>query len=758
MITRVPIFLKAFCLSIFALIANNSFSQCSVSAIQMTSNFNSNDIFGQSFTPCMSGELYQLDLPIHTFNPGTSMATLSIFEGDGYDGSLLLEQEILIDHPWDEFFEYPLDQAIPVSADEMYTIAIDFKGHYCGWWAAFDDLYPEGSMYWNPANHETYDFNFKAHFNQVALENIWIGMVSSDWHDPVNWSLNMVPDQNSIATIPLLTDNFVPIIGSDADVKSLQIFDGGSLVLDHDQELKVYHTLMNYGKAEFHGMVNIINNNSQSEILGDNEFSHLKINNTVFLTEPVMVTDLLDLSSGYLMNMGSNLRIHKNDETKGHVYYPDNNIMGNIIIERKYDKNAGVRLISSPVEDAVLGDIAVTEANLPGEKSLNQLSIRSYDESEARSEFNNGWIVQTSADTPLRKGKGYAANFPGGATLSFDGEVSSETNLISASFTSASSLMNSGWHLLGNPYPSILDWESIEGANSLDNAIYFWNNDSQQFEVYLNDLKTFDADRYIQPMEGFFVHTGQNTEVKVEYIEAAIIPEEVFVEEEQQVWTMPLYRLKVEGEKYWDETVLLFSMFGKDDFQGELDAMKMMTLNPEAMSLATINPSGEYFAINTIPELKNVHKSIPLYTNFPNSGEHTFATTEMINFAHKENVYLEDKYTGKIHNLSDGPITVNIGTNSKEHRFILHFGFKNMGAVGTTIADVFADNNDIVVNVLEEGNYKIEVFSALGQIVYDNPFSNKDSFIRIKKDLNQGTYIVKVYNNEYTQVEKVFID
>ncbi|NND77253.1 MAG: T9SS type A sorting domain-containing protein [Flavobacteriales bacterium] len=758
MTSLVPNYLKASCLVLCLIISEFSFAQCSVDVVQMTSNFNSNNVFGQSFTPCLSGELYQLDLPIHTFNPGTATATLSILEGDGYDGQILLEQEILVEHPWDEFHVYPLSQTIPVLEDQVYTIAVDFKGHYCGWWAAFNDLYSGGSMYWDPVNQPTYDFNFKAHFDPVSPENIWIGLVSSDWHDPVNWSLNAVPDQYSVATIPLLTDNYVPIIGSDAEVKSLQIFDGGSLVLDHDQELKVFHTIMNYGTAEFHGMVNIINQNSQAEILGDNEFSHLKINNTVFLTEPVMVTDLLDLSSGYLMNMGSNLKVHKNDETKGHVYYPDNNIMGDIIIERKYDKDAGVRLISSPVEDAILGDIAVTEADKPGERSLNQLSIRSYDESMGQMRFDNGWIVHTSSDAPLRKGLGYAANFPGGATLAFDGEVSSETNLINATFTSASSLMNSGWHLLGNPYPSILDWESIEGANSLDNAIYFWNNKEQQFEVYLNDLRTFDADRYIQPMEGFFVHTGENTDVKVEYVEAAIIPEEVFEEDQQQVWTMPLYRLKVEGENYRDESVLLFSMFGKDDFQGELDALKMMTLNPEAISLATINPSGEYFAINTIPELNGTHKSIPLYTNFPNNGEYTFATSEMINFANRENVFLEDKYTGKVHNLSDGPVTVEIGNNSKEHRFILHFGFKNMGAVGTTLADIFSDNDDIVINVLEEGNYQVEVFSALGQRVYDNPFSNKASFIRINKQLNQGTYIVKVYNEEFTQVEKVFID
>jgi len=539
----------------------------------------------------------------------------------------------------------------------------------------------------------------------------------------------------------MLTDNYLPIIGSDAEVKTLKIFDGGSLVLDIESELKVYNTLMNYGTAEFHGMVNIVNATHQAEILGNNSFSHLKINNTVFLTEPVMVTDLLDLSSGYLMNMGSNLKVSKTDDTKGHVYYPDNNVMGNIIIERKYDKNKGTRLISSPVEEAVLGDIGMSQMEQSDDKAFNQLSIRSFDETEVGNRFDNGWVVHSSSDTPLRSGMGYAADFPGGATLSFDGEVSSKTHTINASYTSSTTLMNNGWHLLGNPYPSILDWESIEGGNNLDKAIYFWNNSIQQFEIYLNDVNTFFADRYIQPMEGFFVHTGTQTSVDVEYDEAAISPEQVFQDALQEVWTMPLYRLGVQNESYADETLLLFSVFGKDDYQGDLDAYKMMTLNDEAPSMATVNPEGDFFAINTIPELHG-QKSIPLYTDFPVTGEYTFGTKEMINFPTGDEVYLEDKFTGKFHNLTNGQVTIDIGANSKGKRFVLHFGLKSSEEIGTNLAEVFTDENDIVINVTHEGNYHVEVYSAIGQKVYNNPFSNKDSFLRVNTEMGAGTYMV----------------
>ncbi len=756
MITRVPISLKAICFIILSFTFNSSFAQCLEASEGMESNFNSNDMFGQSFPACMTGVLTQLDIPVHTFNPGTCNAELYIFDGEGYDGDTLYQEDVIINESWDIFHEYVLAHEVEVEEGSQYTIALKFDGTYCGWWAIFQNQYPQGKMYWNPGVQENYDFNFKAHFGPSVQENIWIGLVSSDWHDEENWSLLSVPDQNSIAVIPMLTDNYLPIIGSDADVKTLKIFDGGSLVLDIESELKIYNTLMNYGTAEFHGMVNIVNATYEAEILGNNEFSHLKINNTVFLTEPVMVTDLLDLSSGYLMNMGSNLKVSKTEDTKGHVYYPDNNVMGNIIIERKYDKNRGTRLISSPVEDAILGDIGMSEMEQSDDKTFNQLSIRSYDEGESGNDFKNGWVVHSSSDTPLRKGLGYAADFPGGATLSFDGEVSSQSHTINASYTSSTTLMNNGWHLLGNPYPSILDWESIEGGNELDNAIYFWNNSIQQFEIYLNDVSTFYADRYIQPMEGFFVHTGTHTSVDVEYDEAAISPDQVFQDALQEVWTMPLYRLGVKNDDYIDETLLLFSVFGKDEYQGDLDAYKMMSLNDEAPSIATVNPEGDFFAINTIPELQG-QRSIPLYTEFPVSGEYTFGTKEMINFPTGDEVYLEDKYTGKFHNLSEGSVSIDIGANSKAKRFVLHFGLKNSEEIGTDLAEVFTNENDIIINVTEEGNYQVEVYSAIGQKVYNNPFSNKDNFLRVSTEMGAGTYMVKIFNEEYTQVEKVFI-
>lgn len=731
-------------------------SQCIESLEGYPSNFNTLDIFGQSFTACETGVLKQLDLPIHTFNPDLYDATLSIYQGEGYSGTLLHQQEIEVYAEWFAFYEYPLTSGIQVDQNSKYTIAIDFKGNYCGWWAHYGDLYPNGTMFWNPNEVDNYDFGFVARIEPEIPENIWIGEINSNWHTAANWSLQEVPNELQIAIIPQLGDNFMPIISDDAQVKSLQIFDGGSLLLDHNQELTVHHTLMNYGTAEFLGMVNILNDEFESEILGNNTFSHLKINNTVFLTEPVMVTDLLDLSSGYLMNMGSNLKVAKTEETKGHIYFPDNNVMGDIVIERKYNNQEGVQLISSPVGNTTLGETDVINSSGFEKKSLNQLVIKSFDEAQALEDFDNGWIVQSDIDAPLKRGAGYAADLPRDAVISYEGEVSSQSQLVSASFTSSNNLMNNGWHLLGNPYPSILDWESIGGSKTLDKAIYFWNNELQQFEVYMNDIRTLNADRYIQPMEGFFVRTSGISEVEVEYNEVAVKPDDIYDAPLMEVWNDPLYRLTVEGNGYVDETVFVFSDYGNDEFQGDLDAYKMTSLNGEIHSLASMNQIGESFAINTLPMFYEP-SSYKLNVEVKKEGEYTFKESEIVNFTDNQEVYIEDKTTGDFHKISDEDFTVQLSPDADPNRFVLHFGLKDIEINGSDFVDIFSDGQDVIINILNDADYHVEIYSTLGQRVYNNPFSNKNSFLRVNIDSGSGYYMVKIHNEDQAHVQKIFI-
>ena len=72
----------------------------------------------------------------------------------------------------------------------------------------------------------------------VTNELTWEGDVSSDWHTPQNWSLGVVPDSQSIAIIPAVTNK--PVLGADGAVLDIQVASLSTVTLGVGVTLKVY--------------------------------------------------------------------------------------------------------------------------------------------------------------------------------------------------------------------------------------------------------------------------------------------------------------------------------------------------------------------------------------------------------------------------------------------------------------------------------------------------------------------------------------
>ncbi|MDZ7846700.1 MAG: hypothetical protein U5L96_07990 [Owenweeksia sp.] len=77
---------------------------------------------------------------------------------------------------------------------------------------------------------------------------------------------------------------------------------------------------------------------------------------------------------------------------------------------------------------------------------------------------------------------------------------------------------NSGWNLVANPYPSVLDWDQVDDDLPTANiamGYHIWDHANTNFAVYANGSGTLGANQYIAPMQGFYVQTatagGQNS-------------------------------------------------------------------------------------------------------------------------------------------------------------------------------------------------------------------------------------------------------
>lgn len=104
-------------------------------------------------------------------------------------------------------------------------------------------------------------------------------------------------------------------------------------------------------------------------------------------------------------------------------------------------------------------------------------------------------------------------------TKSFTGILNNSTITIPLTTLSAIDSIK-GFNLIGNPYPSTIDWQSVSGwsrsglmADGSGEDMYIWNPEAGNYGVCNSILGTGtnSVTRYIAPMQGFFVRAANNS-------------------------------------------------------------------------------------------------------------------------------------------------------------------------------------------------------------------------------------------------------
>jgi hypothetical protein len=409
-------------------------------------------------------------------------------------------------------------------------------------------------------------------------------------------------------------------------------------------------------------------------------------------------------------------------------------------------------LISSPVAEQAIRPEFVTNTPTTGH------DFYSFDE------VTNMWINtkdgsgnwNSAFEENFAIGKGYLVAYPSDVTKNFTGDLNSAQVVLTCSNTAPPAGGN-GWNLLGNPFPSAIDWNALSRSAGLDNALYYYDNAEQKYRYFLSidgdETSLGDGSRYIPAMQGFMVHastsgatltiptvakthTGQNTYYK----STTTIPGSL--------------SLKVAANGYEDEAFIHFNSQATTTFDGAFDAYKLRSYSTSVPNLFTKSSDGNDLAINGLPELGET-TVIPVYLEPATAGAYSISAN--LNGLPNALVYLKDSKTNTSHNLSTNPVysfTAAPGDNAS--RFSLHFASVGLGETPAA-QPVLAYYHDgaLYVNNTQAGA-EIMLFGISGQLLQQQTATAGLNTLQAGK-LSAGVYVVRVQSAAGTYSSKVIV-
>ena len=480
-------------------------------------------------------------------------------------------------------------------------------------------------------------------------------------------------------------------------------------------------------------------------------FGNLTLNNSsgASISNAENITGTLSLTSGTFTTTGQNFTLISDTSGTARIAaIPTGaDIIGDIIMQRYLAPGpTSWRFLSSPVSGRTLNDWNddFIMAGFPGSPypTFSFISVYSYNETIAG--VNSlGYVPPTDITNPINTGQGFWAYIgPVPLTIDVKGPTIKGDQSLPVTYTaSTGGSDNDGWNMVGNPYPSTIDWDAVSGwtKTNISSATYIWNNTAQQYAVYQGGVGTNGGSRYIASSQAFWVQTTGDSPLLslTENVKAAT--DIVFKNNNE---TPPdALKLFMAGNGYTDETVLQFKQDASSSFDPDYDAYKLFSFNTQVPSLSTIVDSSSDLSINALPLLTS-GISIPLRAKAGVTGNYTItADISQLGGSTLSCVLLEDLVTGIITDLRLSPTyTFNISnTVITSPRFMLHFS----NPLQKQILDVNcnnADNGAVIISGENSSTWNFTWKDMQGNIIQTTGNASADTL----DNLTPGYYVLTV--------------
>jgi hypothetical protein len=322
----------------------------------------------------------------------------------------------------------------------------------------------------------------------------------------------------------------------------------------------------------------------------------------------------------------------------------------------------------------------------------------------------------------------------------------------------------SGFNLIGNPYPSDIDWNSsgwirndlLVTSGGYD--VWIWNPQAKNYGVYNTNNSTLEGtngvSKNIAAMQGFYVRAATNGDVGMSNSIRANNASSKWLKtnnnnknSKNKNSTIKV-RIASDANLGYDEVLLQFGASSN-----EPGSAKLFSNTKKAPSLYLMLNEKEITVLNLTNTVEN--KAVQLMFKAGCDEKYTLSfNTENKDF---ETLLLEDKKTNTISDLnSTAQYTFKGSINDDLDRFVLHFA-KIKKEVNKLPVIIYYDGHDIHVDLtLIENQTTITVYDILGRMLLNKKVQGK-KIHRLLINLQNGIYIVKVNENEKSMSRKILV-
>lgn len=395
---------------------------------------------------------------------------------------------------------------------------------------------------------------------------------------------------------------------------------------------------------------------------------------------------------------------------------------------------------------------------------------------------NAGWTPYTTSSNNIPTDKGLL--ILGGTTNNFmiASAIKTGTQTISLGYSTGRS--NRGWHLVGNPFASKLDWDVIINTTAnksqpIAKAVYRWDPDLPGYASYINGFATGRQSNVVESGASFFVQLTEGAAVLTipEASKTSALPD-------GRLFSVPntgeirslgdgssksiikLYLSKQE-DAIADQVVLRWgnASDATDGFDYAYDAYDMG--RKSGPDLSVLDTKGTVYSIfhgSGLKHTSNEHRVITLNTaNLEESVNYELKTELISPLEGNNQAWIFDKYTGEYTAIEAAvksySFKLNADTLSKSaQRFTLVFN--KASALATEItsdasnAGMQVIGNPVrgnVVQVMSKGNYQQVVWqllsnhgTVLGTGTLTDVRKGMQFSLKSTKELPSGMYLIRL--------------